>query len=176
MGESNYKKGKSFEKLACKVLTDHFNTELSDRFASIKIGTNEKKEHVFDFASSDKSIVVECKAYTWTEGDNTPSGKISTFNEAVYFLSFLPKDTIKILCIKKAYNSKKGKTLAEYYVNQYGHIIGDVIIFEISDEEGGRIENAWFDQNRVKNRDKLNLFFDTNSKKSDLSLFTVGEK
>lgn len=167
MGESNYKKGKSFEDLSCKVLTEHFHTEFSDRPAKICIGTNKKKEHVFDFASSDKSIVVECKAYTWTEGDNTPSGKISTFNEAVYFLNFLPKDTIKILCIKKEVNPKHEKSLAEYYVSQYGHIIGDVIILEVSDEEGGKIENVWFDQNRVKNRDKLNLFFDTNSKKSE---------
>lgn len=168
MGKSNYVIGKEFEDLSCKVLTEQFNTKLRDEFASIKIGTNEEKEHDFDLASADQSIVVECKAYTWTEGDNTPSGKISTFNEAVYFLSFLPKDTIKILCIKKAYNSKKGKTLAEYYVSQYGHILGDVIILEISDEEGGRIENAWFDQDRVKNRDKLNLFFDINSKKSGI--------
>ena len=167
MGKSNHKIGKEFEGLACKVLTEHFHTAFSDGPAKIRIGANEKKEHVFDLASADQSIVVECKAYTWTEGDNTPSGKRSTFNEAVYFLSFLPKDTIKILCIKKAYNSKKGKTLAEYYVSQYGHIIGDVIILEISDEEGGKIENAWLDQNRVKNRDKLNPFFDTNSKKSE---------
>lgn len=167
MGKSNHKIGTEFEDLSCKVLTEHFHTEFSERPAKICIGTNEKKEHDFDLASADQSIVVECKAYTWTEGDNTPSGKISTFNEAVYFLSFLPKDTIKILCIKKAYNSKKGKTLAEYYVSQYGHIIGDVIILEISDEEDGKIENAWLDQNRVKNRDKLNLFFDTNSKKSE---------
>ena len=150
MGKSNYIIGKEFEDLSCKVLTEHFNTKLRDEVASIKIGTNEKKEHDFDFASADQSIVVECKAYTWTEGDNTPSGKISTFNEAVYFLSFLPKDTIKILCIKKAYNSKKGKTLAEYYVNQYGHILGDVFIYEISDGNDGRIENVWFCQNKVR--------------------------
>ena len=150
MGKSNHKIGKEFEDLACKVLTKHFHTAFSDGPAKICIGTNEKKEHDFDFASADQSIVVECKAYTWTEGDNTPSGKLSTLNEAVYFLSFLPKDTIKILCIKKAYNSKHGKTLAEYYVNQYGHILGDVFIYEISDGNDGRIENVWFCQNKVR--------------------------
>ena len=95
-------------------------------------------------------------------------GKRATLNEALFFFSFLPEDTIKILCIKKEVNPKQKKSLAEYYVIQYGHIIDDVIILENSDEEGGKIENAWLDQNKVKNRDKLNLFFDTNSKKSEI--------
>ena len=167
MGKSNHKIGKEFEDLSCKVLTEHFHTAFSDGPAKICIGTNEKKEHDFDLASADQSIVVECKAYTWTEGDKKPSGKMSTLNEALFFFSFLPEDTIKILCIKKEVNPKQKKSLAEYYVSQYGHIIGDVIILEISGEEGGKIENAWLDQNRVKNRDKLNLFFDANSKKSE---------
>lgn len=167
MDKSNYITGKDFEKLSCNVLTKHFHTAFSDGPAKICIGTNEKKEHDFDLASADQSIVVECKAYTWTEGDKKPSGKMSTLNEALFFFSFLPEDTVKILCVKKEVNPKQKKSLAEYYVSQYGHIIGDVIILEISDEEGGKIENAWLDQNRVKNRDKLNLFFDTNSKKSE---------
>ena len=52
-----------------------------------------KKPHRFDLATREHDIVGECKAFTWTEGGNIPSAKISTLKEAVSYLGTLPGQT-----------------------------------------------------------------------------------
>ena len=39
---------------------------------------NPPKEHRFDVVSADGDIIIECKCYTWTNGGNVPSAKMST--------------------------------------------------------------------------------------------------
>ena len=58
-------------------------------------------------------------------------------NEALLYMSYLPDDTTKVLCIKKATHSKKQETLAEYYARIDGHLLREVKVFEV--DEQGRI-------------------------------------
>ena len=55
-------------------------------------------------------------------------------DEAVFYFGFLPVGTKKILCMKKAVYHGKAETLAEYYVRVHGHLLGDVFVYEISDD------------------------------------------
>lgn len=55
-------------------------------------------------------------------------------DEAVFYFSFLLAETKKILCMKKATPRGKTETLAEYYVRVHGHLMGDVFVYEISDD------------------------------------------
>ena len=86
--------------------------------------------HRFDIGNKTGSIVVECKNYSWTETGNVPSAKIRGLNEAVFYFSFLPTETEKILVMTKATHSSKSETLAEYYVRTNGHLLGDVKVYE----------------------------------------------
>ena len=54
-------------------------------------------------------------------------------DEAVFYFGFLPKTVRKILCMKKAVHPDRHETLAEYYVRRHGHLLGNVYVYEISD-------------------------------------------
>jgi len=104
-----------------------------DQEAAIPIG-RPPKDHKFDLANTDRSIVAECKCYTWTDSGNVPSAKLMGLDEAVFYFGFLPAETQKILCMKKSVYRGKAETLAEYYVRVRGHLLGDISVFEISDD------------------------------------------
>lgn len=88
------------------------------------------KLHSFDIASLDKSIVVECKCYTWTETGNIPSAKMGFVNEAAFYLSFLPEDTDRRIVMLRAEHEKRNETLAQYYFRTNRHLLGKTKIFE----------------------------------------------
>mgnify|MGYP003300568864 CR=1 FL=1 len=129
----NPKVGKAFQEMVCKRMEEYFGTCFVLE-VPVPIGSP-AKQHRFDCVSEDGKIVVECKAYTWTDTGNVPSAKLMGMNEALFYMSYLPEDVIKILCIKKATHSKRAETLAEYYKRIYGHLFRDVNIFE-ADESG----------------------------------------
>jgi hypothetical protein len=60
-------------------------------------------------------------------------------DEAVFYFSFLPAGTQKILCMQKAVFRGKSETLAEYYVRVHGHLLGDVSVYEVSDDEAIKV-------------------------------------
>ena len=76
---------------------------------------NPPKEHRFDVVSEDESIIIECKCYTWTNGGNVPSAKMSTLNEAVLYLRSINYNARKILAMKKDVRLRTGESLAEYF-------------------------------------------------------------
>jgi hypothetical protein len=129
----NPKVGKAFQEMVCKKMEEYFDTYF-DMEVPVPIG-RPAKNHKFDCVSEDGKIVVECKAYTWTDTGNVPSAKLMGMNEALFYMSYLPEDVTKILCIKKATHPKKQETLAEYYKRIDGHLFRDVKIFE-ADEFG----------------------------------------
>ena len=132
MSNSN-KKGDDFRDLAMPILEKELNTILKPE---VKISIGEPKiEHAFDLANENKSIVIECKNYTWTKADNVPRAKISTINEAVLYFSFLDANVRKILCLKKSVHPKRQETFAEYYVRAYGHLLRDITVYEIDDDK-----------------------------------------
>ena len=127
---SKKRKGDDFRDLAKSALEQELNTTLKSE-QKLFIGTP-GKEHAFDLASKDQSIVIECKNYTWTKTGRVPSAKISTINEAVLYFSFLDENVQKILCLMKSEHLGRKETLAEYYGNTYKHLLRDIIIYEVS--------------------------------------------
>ena len=131
MSNSNKKKGDGFRDLAMPILEKELNTILKPE-VEISIG-DQQIEHAFDLANENKSIVIECKNYTWTKAGNVPRAKISTINEAVLYFSFLDANVRKILCLKKSVRIKKQGSLADYYVRTYGHLLRDITVYEIDE-------------------------------------------
>ena len=127
----NPKVGKAFQELVCKSITKYFGIPFKFE-VTLPIG-DPKKLHKFDCVSEDNKIVVECKCYTWTDSGNVQSAKMRGLNEAVFYMSYLPLDITKIICMKKATRTKKLETLAEYYCRTYGHLLSGVTVFEIDD-------------------------------------------
>ena len=93
---------------------------------------NPAKLHKFDIADKSENIVIECKAYVYTMNGNIPSAKLATLNEAVFYFSFLPPETDKILIMAYATHPKKKETLAEYYIRINGHLLGNVRVWEFN--------------------------------------------
>ena len=124
--------GRKFQESVKLILEKKFCTSFEQE-AVVAIG-KPPKGHKFDLANEDRSIVAECKCYTWTDSGNVPSAKLMGLDEAVFYFGFLPVGTKKILCMKKATFQGKAETLAEYYVRVHGHLLGDVFVYEISDD------------------------------------------
>ena len=131
MSNSNKKKGDDFLDLVIPILEKELNTTLKPE-VKISIGDPQIK-HAFDLANEDKSIVIECKNYTWTKAGNVPSAKVSILNEAVLYFSFLDANVRKIVCLKKSVHPKRQETLAENYVRTYGHLLRDITVYEIDE-------------------------------------------
>lgn len=132
---NNTFKGKKFQYAVKQLLEKLYNKEFIIE-CPIGIG-NPLKLHKFDIASKDKSIIVECKCYSWTSGGNNPSAKLSTANEALFYMSFLPSDCEKVLFISHTDKAhRNGETLAQYYVRIYGSFFRDVKVMEYDMESG----------------------------------------
>mgnify|MGYP004599064337 CR=1 FL=1 len=129
--------GRKFQEAVQVILKEKYHTSF-DQEAAIPIG-RPPKDHKFDLANSDRSIVAECKCYTWTDSGNVPSAKLMGLDEAVFYCGFLPAETQKLLCMKRAVFKGKSETLAEYYVRVHGHLLGDVSVFEIEDDGSIRV-------------------------------------
>ena len=124
--------GRGFQGRVKVVAEEHFSTRFIDEEA-VLVG-RPAKEHRFDLVSEDSKIVIECKCYTWTNGNNVPSAKMSTLNEAVLYMRSLPEGTRKILAIKKDVRTSNSETLASYYCRIYGHLLEDISIWEIDND------------------------------------------
>ena len=84
--------------------------------------------HEFDLVSEDASVVGECKCYKWTKSGNYPQGKISTANEALFYLSRVnAKEKFLVL---NNYISLEGKSLPEVYVSRSSGLMDDVEVYK----------------------------------------------
>ena len=119
--------------MVSEIMKREFGMDFSTE-VPIKIG-NPPKEHRCDCVSSDQTGVVECKSYSWTSTGNIPSAKLMGLNEAVFYMSYLPKETHKIIAMRKATYSGKKETLAEYYNRIDGHLLQGISIAEIDENE-----------------------------------------
>ena len=124
--------GKEFQQHVYRVLSSCFENVFTME-CPIEIG-NPPKAHRFDIVSDDWKTVVECKCYTWTSTGNIPSAKMMGLNEAVFYMSYLPADTLKIIAIRKSVHPTKTETLAEYYHRINGHLLSGIRILEIDDD------------------------------------------
>jgi hypothetical protein len=130
--KSNSKAGNDFEEVSKRYLEKALSRQL-ERNVKVDIGVSKtKKKHRFDLG--DMSTIIECKTHRWTSGNNIPSAKLTVWNEAMYYFSLAPKGLKKIFFVDKDYSQKRKKTLGEYYVDTYGHLIpDDVEIWEFDE-------------------------------------------
>ena len=80
-------------------------------------------QHKFDLGSESPPVLVECKAHTWTSGGNSPSAKLTVWNEAMHYFQCAPKGYRKILFVLR--DERNAETLAEHYLRRYGHLVPD---------------------------------------------------
>jgi hypothetical protein len=121
--QSNAHAGRAFEILSKQYLEKIFRITLGERI-SLDIGHNIKKRHFFDLGKTGHdNLIIECKSHRWTKGNNVPSAKLTTWNEAMHYFFLANAKYKKIFFIEKAFNSKLQTTLGKYYIKQYGHMI-----------------------------------------------------
>lgn len=128
----NPKIGKTFQMKVLQWFENNHNGSF-DLEQPILIG-DPARPHKFDIADKTQHIVIECKCYTWTDSGNIPSAKLRGLNEAVFYFSFLPAETEKLLVMAYATHSRRSETLAEYYFRTNHHLLGDVKVVEFNVE------------------------------------------
>ena len=120
--KDNPKKGALFEEAAGRFLVSQRISAQRNYAVSIGVGAT-KRPHKFDLGSDAPKVVIECKAHSWTEGNNAPSAKMATWNEAMYYFSLVPNDHRKMFFVLLNRRNKDGETLATYYIRSYSHLI-----------------------------------------------------
>lgn len=141
---SNAHVGRDFEDIALKILKKEGISASKDY--PIQVGVSDKlKNHRFDLGSDDPPVLVECKSHRWTRGNNVPSAKMTTWNEAMYYFHCAPDRYSKIFFVLKDLRQSNGESLAKYYIRIYGHLIpNDVQIWEFDEISGTHsILNNW---------------------------------
>ena len=136
---SNAHVGRDFEALAANALAAAgFSVQRRFR-AMVGVGTI-KKEHEFDFGGSEPPVLVECKCHRWTIGGNSPSAKLTVWNEAMYYFATAPVGYRRILLVLKDFSQTKQQTLAEHYLSRFGHLIPEgVEIWELDEQGSHRV-------------------------------------
>lgn len=118
----NPRVGAAFQKAVASWFEEQYDKEFIIE-KKIAIG-HPAKDHKFDIVSSDDTMAIECKCYTWTETGNVPSAKMGFTNEAAFYLSFIPDTYEKFIVMKLSRHPKREETLAEYYFRMNRHLIG----------------------------------------------------
>jgi hypothetical protein len=125
---SNSQVGKDFE-LAAQAFFLAEGLSL-DRGLKIPVGVEtSKKDHAFDLGCADQKVIVECKSHTWTSSGNSPSAKLTVWNEAMLYFMAAPKGYRKIMFVLRDFSEKRGETLAAYYLRRYNHLVPSDIEF-----------------------------------------------
>jgi hypothetical protein len=136
---SNTHVGKSFEDVALDFFTQQ-GILLAPRFP-VSLGTASKKRmHNFDFGSESPPVLVECKSHKWTEGGNSPSAKLTVWNEAMYYFLLAPSHYRKVFFVLKHARPKGGESLSSYYLRRYGHLVPESVEMWEWDEVYGVVD------------------------------------
>ena len=123
MTKTNKHRGTNFEEIAGQIISELKGVSLT-KDIGIDIGISKiKKKHKFDLGNEEKRILVECKHHEWTITGNSPSAKMTIWNEAMLYFAMTPKNFTNILFVKKSVHEKKKENLAEYYCRTYRHLI-----------------------------------------------------
>ncbi len=128
----NPARGAEFERQAQDILSEHFGVMLQ-RGCAIPIG-DPAKEHRFDLASNDGKYVGECKNISWTQAGNIPSAKMTSVNQAVFYLTFVSDAKYRFVVMRRDTHPRHQETLAEYYYRTYQYLLGEIFIIEIDIE------------------------------------------
>tara|TARA_R110002096_G_scaffold257381_1_gene450740 strand:+ start:62007 stop:62489 length:483 start_codon:yes stop_codon:yes gene_type:complete len=134
---SNAHVGRDFENVALRALRSEGISLYQNHRVAVGVG-GKKKDHAFDLGSGEQKVLVECKSHRWTKGNNVPSAKITTWNEAMYYFAVAPSKYRKIMFVLRDARKSTGETLAEYYVRLYSHLIpDDVELWEYDEQTDG---------------------------------------
>lgn len=133
---SNAHVGSAFEGIARRCLAG-IGLHL-DASHKVLIGVGDtKKDHTFDLGCGVQKVIVECKSHRWTTGANIPSAKLTVWNEAMYYFHLAPPDYRKIMFVLKDVCSRRGTTLAGYYLRNHAHLVpADVEFWEYDEADG----------------------------------------
>ncbi|MCA8114956.1 hypothetical protein [Burkholderia cepacia] len=130
---SNAHAGREFEASARRFFANR-GIDLSQNL-KVMVGISaQKKNHAFDLGCDERKIIVECKSHRWTSTSNIPSAKLTVWNEAMYYFSLAPTDYRKVMFVLRDECSKRGLTLATYYLKNYDHLIPPDVEFWEYDE------------------------------------------
>jgi hypothetical protein len=130
---SNAHAGKDFEAKAKSFFAAQ--GVILDNNITLELGIEgKKKAHKFDLGNHTNKIIVECKSHTWTESENIPSAKMTTWDQAMYYFYAAPKGYRKIFFVLKHYSKKHKQTLAAYYLRINDHLIPSDVEFWEYDE------------------------------------------
>ena len=139
----NPAKGQAFKQLVRKWLKKQRVNVDVEYPVQVSINGRVTKSHKFDLGNC--GLLVECKAYGWTEGGNSPSAKFATTNEAMLYFVAAPDAYKKMLFMPKTgkLGKRRPETLVEHYVRRYAHFIpDDVEIYELNESDLSAIR-AW---------------------------------
>jgi hypothetical protein len=136
---SNLHAGNEFEEL----VREHFRDQGVSlvRGFKVSVGAGEtRKPRKFDWGSDEPPILIECKSHAWTVGGNTPSAKMTVWNEAMYYFYIAPQTYRKVLFTLKS--MKEETSLASHYIKCYGHLVPpgvEIWEFDIVDKQATRL-------------------------------------
>jgi hypothetical protein len=68
-----------------------------------------------------------------------PSAKMAFLNEAVLYLSLLPRDVHRFIVLRRDQHAKRKETLVAYNLRTYRHLLAGLIVYEI-DVESSLVE------------------------------------
>jgi hypothetical protein len=83
--------------------------------------------HRFDLGSAEPPIIIECKSHKWTVGGNSPSAKLTVWNEAMYFFHLAPAKYRKCFCVLLDRHARSDLSLATHYLRNHQHLVPDGI-------------------------------------------------
>ena len=135
--DSNARVGSDFEDLVATFFAKQ-GVELMRNFA-LSIGhLGKSKRHRFDLGTDDPPMIIECKSHKWTAGGNSPSAKLTVWNEARYFFHLAPARYRKCLCVLLDRHARSNLSLARHYLNNHAHLIPpDVEVWEFDETRSG---------------------------------------
>lgn len=126
---------------------NYLEAEFIQPFSETKLEVGFNKGHKFDLVSEDKSIIVECKSYSWTIEGNYPSAKVSTAIETLFYLSRVLANK-KVIIFQDHYNSK-GESFVDVFLRRNEGMLDDIEIW-VADTISGNIQivrngkNNWY--------------------------------
>jgi hypothetical protein len=133
---SNAHVGRDFEGLVARFFAKQ-GVKLTPNY-SLPIGhAGRTHAHRFDLGSTEPPVIVECKSHRWTVTGNSPSAKLTVWNEAMYFFHLAPAKYRKCLCVLLDRHSRTNLSLASHYLRNHSHLVPDGIEIWEFDADGG---------------------------------------
>ena len=144
---SNAHVGREFEARARTVLAEQGLHLDPNHKVAVGIALA-KKDHAFDLGSGDPKVIVECKAQTWTAGNNVPSAKMKNWAEAMFYFHMAPTTYRKIFLVERSVRKTTGETLLSYFIRTQFHMIPPEVEFWDLDSVTGDIFIKTLNTNR----------------------------